>query len=86
LAYRYIIPPFAAVTHGETRSPVSANGRPTAALMSRGMEIVTMRFFVLAAMFAASIVVAMPPKAHAGSCTTTCYGSGGYRTCNTYCY
>lgn len=24
--------------------------------------------------------------AFASSCTTTCTGSGNYRTCNTYCY
>lgn len=24
--------------------------------------------------------------AQAGNCTTTCYGSGAYRTCNTYCF
>jgi len=26
------------------------------------------------------------PESHAGYCTTTCSGYGGYRTCNTYCY
>jgi hypothetical protein len=25
-------------------------------------------------------------QATAGQCTTTCYGSGGYRTCNTHCW
>lgn len=25
-------------------------------------------------------------KAYAGNCTTSCYGSGAYATCNTYCW
>lgn len=30
--------------------------------------------------------VAAPMAANAGYCTTTCHGSGNYRTCNTWCY
>lgn len=44
-----------------------------------------MKYFVLAAMFAASLAVVVPAKAYQ-NCTTTCYGSGSYRTCNTNCY
>jgi hypothetical protein len=40
----------------------------------------------LIALIAACVTVVVPPKAHAGSCTTTCYGSAAYRTCNTNCY
>ena len=25
-------------------------------------------------------------EAYSSSCSTSCYGSGSYRTCNTYCY
>jgi hypothetical protein len=39
----------------------------------------------MAAMFAASLVIALPVNA-GQNCTTTCYGSGNLRTCNTNCY
>ena len=38
---------------------------------------------ILAAVGAAALV---PTLAEAYNCTTSCYGSGNYRTCNTYCY
>jgi hypothetical protein len=44
------------------------------------------KFFVLAAMFAAGLIVTVPPTAHAGSCQTHCYWIGNQQYCNTYCY
>jgi hypothetical protein len=32
------------------------------------------------------LVVGVAYNAHAGQCTTTCYGSGSYQTCNTSCW
>ena len=34
----------------------------------------------------AGIAAVNVPSAEAYSCSTSCYGSGSYRTCNTYCY
>ena len=41
---------------------------------------------LFAAIAIAVLAVAVPTVADATNCTTTCYGSGNYRTCNTYCY
>ena len=43
-----------------------------------------MKKIVLLLAFAAGLATAVP--ASAASCTTTCYGSGSYRTCNTNCW
>jgi len=37
-------------------------------------------------LFAATVAITTTTPASAYNCTTTCYGSGNYRTCNTYCY
>jgi hypothetical protein len=39
--------------------------------------------FALAAL--SMLATAIPAKAGT-NCTTTCYGAGSYRTCNTNCY
>ena len=42
---------------------------------------------LLVSLFALGAVsMAILPAAEAASCTTSCYGSGSYRTCTTYCY
>jgi hypothetical protein len=44
-----------------------------------------MKRFVIAAVAAACLVGAAV-TAYAGSCSTTCTGSGTYRNCSTYCW
>jgi hypothetical protein len=44
------------------------------------------KFYIPGLLLAIIIVGGIVAKAHAGTCTTTCYGSGSYRTCNTNCY
>jgi hypothetical protein len=43
-----------------------------------------MKRFMIVVAFAAVVVGAA--AAQARTCTTNCYGSGNYRTCNTVCY
>jgi len=43
-----------------------------------------MKFVVSA--FVVLVLSAFAHSASASNCRTTCYGSGDYRTCNTYCY
>jgi len=40
-------------------------------------------FFALAALTVLGTIAA---EAQTRNCTTSCYGSGSTRTCNTYCY
>jgi len=49
------------------------------------MKILTLKT-VAAAILAITLTAGAASWAYAGSCTTTCYGSGSYRTCNTYCW
>jgi len=44
-----------------------------------------MKKFILLLAVAAGLATATVP-ADAGTCTTSCYGSGAYRTCTTNCY
>lgn len=39
-------------------------------------------------LFLAIIMATIPAvrASHAATCSTTCYGQGNYRTCNTYCF
>ena len=39
-----------------------------------------------AALLALLVVGIVAKNAYAGQCTTTCYGSGTYQTCNTSCW
>ena len=47
------------------------------------MAIKTLAALAITAMIG---IGAYAAAAHAYSCTTTCYGSGSYRTCNTSCF
>jgi len=45
-----------------------------------------MRQLILALAIIGLAAVPTIRAAHAATCTTSCYGSGSYQTCNTYCY
>ena len=68
------------------RAPRPRDASPHVRADEPGPEIMPVKFFVLAAMFAAGLIVTVPPTAHAGSCQTHCYWIGNQQYCNTYCY
>jgi|GEM_PF-3953479 len=48
------------------------------------MRIRLFGLLALLAAFAGTVAATAPASAY--NCTTTCYGSGNYRTCNTSCF
>ena len=45
-----------------------------------------MKTLMILAALACAICAGQCAPRTAASCNTTCYGSGSYQTCNTYCY